>query len=122
MRKKFIHNLKINFREIVIHTSNAQIEYCDANTINSNDSLFESINFKIQDVLGKVNKLSLDDEIDKFLMAIDLPKKTAFNFFSQNREKYSKLAEIMRIILSLIPSPYNGERAFLKALFFIESR
>ena len=122
MRKKFIHNLKINFRENVIHTSNAQIEYCDANTINSNDSLFESINFKIQDVLGKVNKLSLDDEIDKFLMAIDLPKKTAFNFFSQNREKYSKLAEIMRIILSLIPSPYNGERAFLKALFFIESR
>ena len=54
------------------------------------DSLFESINFTFQDNSGKANKLSLDDESDKFCSKSIRPKKLLKVAKStQNWQKYN---------------------------------
>ena len=54
------------------------------------DSLFESINFTFQDNSGKANKLSLEDESDKFCSKSIRPKKLLKVAKStQNWQKYT---------------------------------
>ena len=55
--------------------------------MNPVDSLFESINFTFQDTSGKANKLSHADEIDKFLLEIDLLAKVPKT--GRNDENYT---------------------------------
>ena len=43
----------------------------------------------------------------------------AFNFFKKNEifDSFPKLEEVARVVLSILPSPANAERAFSHAHF-----